>query len=123
SRSTASETIGGTSPDRPGATRAERARSARARARVNDTGGTGLFAYHENCRCIVIPVYSTSLPRLEREEYFDKLWADSTKGKSGKAALAAFRKALREKYKADAVPRGAAIGPQLPKPPAPQEEN
>lgn len=53
--------------------------------------------FHNRCDCVAVPVFNKkSFPG--RDEYLSasKLWAKSTKGKSGPAALAAFRLAITE---------------------------
>lgn len=53
--------------------------------------------FHNRCDCVAVPVFNKqTFPG--RDEYLaaSKLWAKSTKGKSGPAALAAFRLAISE---------------------------
>lgn len=49
--------------------------------------------FHNKCDCVVVPVFDVnSFPGRDEWLAAEKLWADSTAGKSGKDALAAFRK-------------------------------
>lgn len=125
SKSTATETVGGSGSQARGVTRSDRRRSAAGRRNVNETGDVAaLHYYHDNCRCTVIPVYSKNLPRLEREKFFDSGWTESTKGVSGdKAKLRAFRKWLNQQYREGNVPTTPVVGPQRPPTTTPTEEN
>lgn len=49
--------------------------------------------YHDNCGCSVEPSFSVGAPGPERNRGFAQLWAESTKGLSGKDARNAFRRA------------------------------
>ena len=50
-------------------------------------------SFHPNCRCHVEPVFGVYEPTARVREA-QALWSASTKGKSGKAALKAFRRAV-----------------------------
>jgi hypothetical protein len=62
------------------------------RGRPRGSRGLG-DAYHDDDRCIAVPVFSNDqgLPDLNRQ--LEQTWIDSTRGLSGKEALAAFRAA------------------------------
>jgi len=56
--------------------------------------------YHDNCRCLAVPVFEGETfqpPGYVRE--WTALWKSSTKGKSGKAAINAFRRAIYPEHK------------------------
>ncbi|MFE1842045.1 hypothetical protein [Streptomyces sp. NPDC059515] len=66
-------------------------------------------AYHDNCHCYAEPVYSlaqyrgssaSSLYELNRR--YEALWPKVTKGLSGKAAVSAWRRFIRQEQKAAA---------------------
>ncbi|USH44928.1 hypothetical protein SEA_GREENWEASEL_10 [Streptomyces phage GreenWeasel] len=66
-------------------------------------------AYHDNCHCYAEPVYSlaqykgssaSSLYELNRR--YEELWPKVTKGLSGKAAVSAWRRFVRQEQKAAA---------------------
>lgn len=50
--------------------------------------------YHDGCGCLPAPVYSKSDPWPGRAREFEALWAESTKGHSGRDAINAFRRAI-----------------------------
>lgn len=58
--------------------------------------------YHAGCNCIEIEVYSQEQydedPRFDLNRELQKEWPGVTKGRSGKAALKAWRKHIRQKY-------------------------
>ncbi|AKY03616.1 hypothetical protein SEA_IZZY_9 [Streptomyces phage Izzy] len=62
--------------------------------------------YHDNCHCFAEPVFSreqyrnSSLYELNRK--YEELWPQVTKGLSGKAAVAAWRRFIRTEQKAAA---------------------
>jgi len=51
------------------------------------------FRAHENCRCSVEPVFGRFEPTAQVRDA-EKVWADTTKGRSGHDARVAFRQAL-----------------------------
>ena len=51
------------------------------------------FQAHDNCRCSVEPVWNAYEPSAHLRQ-MQKVWVDSTKGRSGADARAAFRQAL-----------------------------
>lgn len=55
--------------------------------------GDGVAKAHDNCSCVLEPVFSraTNLPDTSRQAA--EVWGSSTKGKSGQAAINAFRTA------------------------------
>ena len=57
--------------------------------------------YHDNCHCIAVPVYSKAQydkdPMFDMNREFGQLWPDVTKGLSGKAALSAWRRYIRQR--------------------------
>ena len=62
--------------------------------------------YHDNCHCYAMPVFNwqqykgSELTALSRE--YEALWPQVTKGLSGKAAVSAWRRFIRQKQKAAA---------------------
>lgn len=53
----------------------------------------GVNRYHDHCGCTVEPMFTRgALP--EASARYERLWAESTRGKSGKAAMGAFAAAL-----------------------------
>lgn len=58
-----------------------------------DLGGKGDFKAHNNCRCHVEPIFTAYEPSARMRE-MDRLWKDSTKGRTGKDARVAFRQAV-----------------------------
>jgi hypothetical protein len=62
--------------------------------------------YHDNCRCFAEPVFSReqyrSSDRYALNREFEELWPQVTRGLSGKAALSAWRRFIREQQKAAA---------------------
>lgn len=61
----------------------------------SDSGfdGPGNFKAHDSCGCSLKPLYRRDDPLLDRSKAFSELYATSTAGKSGPAALLAFRRA------------------------------
>lgn len=53
---------------------------------------TASFRAHDHDRCVPVPVFGVYEPPAHVREW-EALWRESTKGKSGKAAIAAFRQA------------------------------
>ncbi|MFD6638321.1 hypothetical protein ACFWDN_21170 [Micromonospora chalcea] len=49
--------------------------------------------YHDGCGCVPAPVYRRADPWPGRAREFEALWKDATAGKSGHAAINAFRRA------------------------------
>lgn len=61
--------------------------------------------YHGGCNCIEVEVYSIEQynedPRFDLNRELQGEWPEVTKGLGGKAALSAWRKHIRQKFKAD----------------------
>lgn len=61
--------------------------------------------YHDNCHCVAIPMYSRSeyqnSPRFALNREYEELWPRVTRGLSGKAALSAWRKYIRQQQKSN----------------------
>ena len=55
--------------------------------------GDGIAKAHDNCACSLEPTYSRTAKAPGRSDEFGALWGSSTKGKSGHAAILAFRNA------------------------------
>jgi len=53
---------------------------------------------HDKCHCTLQPTFRTTSPIPDRNKEYEQLWKDATVGKSGKAALNAFRVAYEAKY-------------------------
>lgn len=66
--------------------------------RVTETGD--IDSYHNGCGCTVMPIYSKSDPWPGQARDFERLWAEATKGYSGRAAMNAFRRAYEAQGKA-----------------------
>lgn len=69
--------------------------------------------YHDNCHCYAVPVYSRAelknSPQFALNREYAELWPKVTKGLSGKAALAAWRRFIRtENRGAQAAPSTTA---------------
>jgi hypothetical protein len=66
--------------------------------------------YHDNCMCTTVPVFSVSQydndPRFDLNREYERLWPQVTRGLSGKAALAAWRRYIRERQKS---PQGEPV--------------
>ncbi|MGW1040034.1 VG15 protein [Streptomyces sp. NPDC002547] len=62
--------------------------------------------YHDNCHCYAEPVYSreqyASSPAYELNRRYEELWPKVTRGLSGKAAVSAWRRFIRQEQKAAA---------------------
>lgn len=58
------------------------------------------FRAHDKCGCQAEPIYRPNGALPGRAQEFADLWASSTKGASGDAAVAAFRRAYAEKFPA-----------------------
>ncbi|MFF8845507.1 hypothetical protein ACF08N_22735 [Streptomyces sp. NPDC015127] len=62
--------------------------------------------YHDNCHCYAEPVFSreqySSSPAYELNRRYEELWPKVTRGLSGKAAVAAWRRFIRQEQKAAA---------------------
>lgn len=62
--------------------------------------------YHDNCHCYAAPIFSmrqfqgSELTALSRE--YEALWPEVTKGHSGKAAVSAWRRFIRQKQRSAA---------------------
>lgn len=56
--------------------------------------GEGKAKAHDNCACSLQPVYSKKDPGMDQAEEWSQLWATSTAGKGGPAAILAFRQAF-----------------------------
>jgi hypothetical protein len=56
--------------------------------------------YHDRCGCTVEVAFSRDTPLPERNAEFERLWADTTGGYSGKDAINAFRRALEAQRRA-----------------------
>ncbi|MFB7672939.1 hypothetical protein ACFC26_16175 [Kitasatospora purpeofusca] len=59
-----------------------------------------LQKYHDMCHCQVVPVYSTSVELPDSSRELEQLWRTATRSYSGKAARAAFERALRARRRA-----------------------
>lgn len=55
--------------------------------------GEGEAKAHDNCACTLEPRFDRNAPLPGRAEEFSELWGKSTRGKSGQAAIIAFRRA------------------------------
>lgn len=55
--------------------------------------GDGKAKAHDNCACSLQPIYSSKDKGLQAAEAWSAMWAESTTGKSGSAAILAFRQA------------------------------
>lgn len=55
--------------------------------------GPGHYKVHDSCACTLVPIYRPDDDRLDRSEEFERLWVSSTRGKSGRDAVNAFRRA------------------------------
>ncbi|WP_436739933.1 hypothetical protein [Streptomyces sp. BBFR102] len=62
--------------------------------------------YHDNCHCYAEPVFSreqySSSPLYELNRRYEELWPKVTSGLSGKAAVSAWRRFIRQEQKAAA---------------------
>lgn len=56
--------------------------------------GPGNVKCHDHCACGFEPIFDRSTKLPERQHEFEDLWGKSTKGKSGAAAVLAFRQAF-----------------------------
>lgn len=59
--------------------------------------------YHDNCNCIAVPIFSREQyqsSRFDLNRRYQKEWPEVTKGLSGKAALSAWRRYIRQTQKA-----------------------
>jgi hypothetical protein len=54
--------------------------------------GEGQAKFHDHCRCVLVPVFGPYEPSAQIREW-DALYASSSKGKHGRDALNAFRRA------------------------------
>jgi hypothetical protein len=52
--------------------------------------------YHDHCGCAVEPLFARDAPWPGKARDFERLWVESTSGRSGKDARNAFRRALEE---------------------------
>lgn len=57
--------------------------------------GFNSHQYHDNCHCIVVPVFGSNVATEQSDAYYE-LWQQATSGYSGREALNAFRSKLRE---------------------------
>lgn len=68
----------------------------RSQSSAGTRGGVSMKAYHNACDCQAVPVFDdTNFPGFQEYKAAERLWTDSTKGKGGKAAIAAFAEASR----------------------------
>lgn len=61
--------------------------------------------YHDNCHCFAEPVFSRAQydsPSYELNRSYEELWPKVTRGLSGKAAVSAWRRFIRQQQKAAA---------------------
>jgi hypothetical protein len=56
-------------------------------------GGEGHARVHDSCNCSLEPVFKGDAGWPGQAREYEKLWASSTRGKSGQAAVNAFRRA------------------------------
>lgn len=67
--------------------------------------GTGRVGdpYHDNCRCVAVPVFAASQydndPRFDLNRRYEALWPTVTRGLAGKAALSSWRRFIREEQR------------------------
>ena len=81
-----------------------------SRGPVYRSGNSAEFAdgdkYHDNCHCYAEPVFSreqyNSSPTYELNRRYEELWPRVTRGLSGKAAVSAWRRFIRQEQKAAA---------------------
>lgn len=57
--------------------------------------------FHDHCGCSIEPGFTKDADWPGRGREFEQIWIDSTKGKSGKAALSAFRSAYEAQLKSN----------------------
>lgn len=62
--------------------------------------GAGIAKVHDHCGCEMQPIYSRKDKGLDQSREFEQLWIDATKGKSGKDAILAFRRAYEGRAEA-----------------------
>lgn len=68
----------------------------RSQKSASTRGGVSMKAYHNACDCQAVPVFDKeNFPGYQEYKAAERLWTDSTKGKGGKAAIAAFAEASR----------------------------
>lgn len=62
--------------------------------------------YHDNCHCVAIPVFDSEWfaqsPLFDLNREYEDLWPAVTRGLSGKAALSAWRRYIRQQQKTQA---------------------
>ncbi|ATI18709.1 hypothetical protein SEA_DAUDAU_8 [Streptomyces phage Daudau] len=81
-----------------------------SRGPVYRSGNSAEFAdgdkYHDNCHCYAEPVFSreqyNSSPTYELNRRYEELWPKVTRGLSGKAAVSAWRRFIRQEQQAAA---------------------
>ncbi|MBX5463810.1 MAG: hypothetical protein IRZ28_22320, partial [Steroidobacteraceae bacterium] len=67
------------------------AETAGRRASKRFVGGS-MFAWHNHCGCVAVPVFDPDDPALRvADDLYDR-WVQATRGRSGKAAIRAFRR-------------------------------
>jgi hypothetical protein len=59
----------------------------------NEFVGAGDVKVHDSCQCTIEPRFDLRDPLPGRAEEFTELWGSATRGKSGRAAINAFRRA------------------------------
>lgn len=74
------------------------------RSEQSATYGKDGDKYHDNCNCYAEPVYSEKdykkSDRFDLNRKYEKLWPKVTRGLSGKAAVSAWRRFIRQQQKA-----------------------
>lgn len=55
--------------------------------------GPGEQKVHDGCGCTLIPIYGSGAVALTQYKSYERLWAASTRGSSGRGAVTAFRRA------------------------------
>lgn len=61
------------------------------RAKNRRFTGPGQFKWHDHCGCVAVPIFDADDPRLDRADELYAEWLRVTQGKSGKAAVNAWR--------------------------------
>lgn len=54
--------------------------------------GAGDHKVHDGCGCTLIPIYGSGAVALQQFKSYERLWASATQGRSGRAAVNAFRR-------------------------------
>jgi hypothetical protein len=80
-----------------------------SRGAVYKTAESAMFnegdLYHDNCNCIAVPIFSEEQyqsSRFDLNRKYQEEWPKVTKGLSGKAALSAWRRYIRQTQKSEA---------------------